>query len=170
MNQKPMPNEYGSYYGNYINLVPEGEILQILTEQTDWIRSFFDGISEEKSLFRYAENKWNIREILGHILDTERIFAYRALRISRNDVTALPGFEQDDYVPFSNHNNITLKNLAEEFSLLRKANIKLFESFTNEMRERSGTASGNLFSVKSLVYVIAGHPLHHIKVIKEKYL
>lgn len=170
MNTKPNVNEYAPYFGKYITLVPEGDIIEILSEQNNFMNNFFSGISEEKSTYRYEENKWSIREVLGHIIDTERIFAYRALRISRNDKTALPGFEQDDYVPYSNHANVSLKNLIEEFFLLRQANIKMLESFTDEMWIRTGTASGNPVSVKAAVYVLAGHPLHHINVIKERYL
>lgn len=170
MNTKPNVSEYAPYYGKYIGLVPDGNILDILVEQNEFINNFFSEISEEKSTYRYAEGKWSIREVLGHIIDTERIFAYRALRISRNDKTALPGFEQDDYVPNSNHANTSIKNLTEEFVLVRKANLKLFESFTDEMWMRTGTASGNPVSVKAAVYVLAGHPIHHINVIKERYL
>ncbi len=169
MNIKPNANEYGSYYERYILLVPDGNILDILSKQNDQVKVFFNEISEEISQYRYAEGKWSIREILGHIIDTERIFSYRALRISRNDKTALPGFEQDDYVPFSNHANTLLKNLVEEFFLLRKANLKLFASFTGEMWMRTGTASENPLSVKAAAYILAGHPLHHINVIKERY-
>lgn len=170
MIEKPTPNEYKAYYGNYIGLVPDGNVLEILSNQNEVIANLLGEISEEKSIYRYAENKWSIREVVGHIIDTERIFAYRALRISRNDKAVLAGFEQDDYVPNSNHNNILIKNLAEEFSLVRKANIKLFETFTDEMWLRTGTASGSTVSVRAAVYVIAGHPIHHINVLKEKYL
>lgn len=170
MNIRPNTSEYGSYYGRYINLVPDEDILDIMTKQNEILNAFFNKLTEEKSKYKYAEGKWNIREILGHIIDTERIFAYRALRISRNDKTALPGFEQDDYVPFSNHANTLLKNLSEEFFLLRKANLKLFESFTDEMWMRTGTASENPLSVKAAVYILAGHPMHHLNVIKERYL
>ncbi|MEW6654583.1 MAG: DinB family protein [Bacteroidota bacterium] len=170
MNTKPNVSEYAPYYGKYISLVPDGNILEILAGQNEFINNFFSGIEEEKSAYKYAEGKWSIREVLGHIIDTERIFAYRALRISRNDKTALPGFEQDDYVPYSNHDNTLLKNLTEEFVLVRKGNLKLLETFTDEMWIRTGTASGNTISVKAAVYVLAGHPIHHINVLKEKYL
>ena len=111
-----------------------------------------------------------IRELLGHIIDTERVFAYRALRFSRNDKTALPGFEQDDFVPNSNHDNVLLKDLVEEFTLVRKSNLKLFASFTDEMWLRIGTASENAMSVRAVAYNLAGHVIHHTNVLKEKYL
>ena len=170
MNSRPQANEYASYYGKYINLVPEGNILEILSDQIQSVEKLFSRITEEKSKFRYAEGKWSIRELLGHITDTERVFAYRALRFSRNDKTALPGFEQDDFVPNSNHDNVLLKNLVEEFILVRKSNIKLFESFTDEMWLRTGTASENTMSVRAVAFNLAGHLIHHTNVLKEKYL
>ena len=170
MNSRPQANEYASYYGKYINLVPEGNILEILSEQIQFVEKLFSKITEEKSKFRYAEGKWSIRELLGHITDTERVFVYRALRFSRNDKTALPGFEQDDFVPNSNHDNVLLKNLVEEFILVRKSNIKLFESFTDEMWLRTGTASENTMSVRAVAFNLAGHLIHHTNVLKEKYL
>ncbi|MDP2039180.1 MAG: DinB family protein [Ignavibacteria bacterium] len=170
MNSRPQANEYASYYGKYINLVPEGNILEILSDQIPSVEKLFSRITEEKSKFRYAEGKWSIRELLGHITDTERVFAYRALRFSRNDKTALPGFEQDDFVPNSNHDNVLLKDLVEEFILVRKSNIKLFESFTDEMWLRTGTASENTMSARAVAFNLAGHLIHHSNVLKEKYL
>lgn len=170
MNARPQANEYASYYGKYVNLVPEGNILEILSDQILSVEKLFSGITEEKSKFRYSEGKWSIRELLGHITDTERVFAYRALRFSRNDKTALPGFEQDDFVPNSNHTNVLLKDLVEEFVLVRKSNIKLFESFTDEMWLRTGTASENTMSARAVAFNLAGHLIHHSNVLKEKYL
>lgn len=170
MNSRPQASEYASYYGKYINLVPEGNILEILSDQILSVEKLFSAITEEKSKFRYEEGKWSIRELLGHITDTERVFAYRALRFSRNDKTSLPGFEQDDFVPNSNHDNVLLKNLVEEFILVRKSNIKLFELFTDEMWLRTGTASGNAMSARAVAFNLAGHLIHHSNVLKEKYL
>jgi hypothetical protein len=170
MNSRPQANEYASYYEKYVSLVPDGDILEILNEQITATQKIFGEISEEKSKFRYAEGKWSVRELLGHIIDTERVFAYRALRFSRNDKTALPGFEQDDFVPNSNHHNVLLKDLLEEFVFVRKSNIKLFSTFTKEMWSRIGTASENKMSVLALAYNLAGHVIHHSKVVKEKYL
>ncbi|MFA7420457.1 MAG: DinB family protein [Melioribacteraceae bacterium] len=170
MNSRPQTGEYAPYYRKYVNLVPEGSILKILNEQVSAAEKFFGEISEEKSKLRYAENKWSIREVLGHIIDTERIFAYRALRFSRNDKTTLPGFEQDDFVPNSNHDNTLLNDLVEEFILVRKANLKMFASFSDEMWIRIGIASENAMSVRALAYNLAGHFIHHIAVVEEKYL
>lgn len=170
MISRPLETEYAAYYGKYIGKVPQGDLIEILSQQIARAENIFGGITEEKSKYRYAEGKWSIREVLGHILDTERIFAYRALRISRNDKTALPGFEQDDFVPYSNHENILLKDILEEFLLVRKANLKMFESFNDEMWTRIGTASGNPVSVRAIAYILAGHFIHHAAVIEEKYL
>ena len=170
MNARPLANEYAAYYEKYVSRVPEGNILETLNEQITATQKVFGEISEEKSKFRYADGKWSIRELLGHIIDTERVFAYRALRFSRNDKTALPGFEQDDFVPNSNHDNVLLKDLVEEFTLVRKSNLKLFASFTEEMWLRIGTASENAMSVRAVAYNLAGHVIHHTNVLKEKYL
>lgn len=170
MISRPLETEYATYYDKYVSKVPQGDLIEILSAQIARAESIFGDITEEKSKYRYAEGKWSIREVLGHILDTERIFAYRALRISRNDKTALPGFEQDDFVPYSNHENILLKDILEEFLLVRKANLKMFESFNDEMWTRIGTASGNPVSVRAIAYILAGHFIHHTAVIEEKYL
>ncbi len=170
MNSRPQAGEYAPYYEKYISLVPEGNIIEILAEQITTAEKLFGEITEEKSKFRYSKDKWSIQEVLGHIIDTERIFAYRALRFSRNDKTALPGFEQDDFVPNSNQDNVLLKDLLEELLLVRKANLKMFASFSDEMWSRVGIACDNAMSVRALAYNLAGHLTHHISVIKEKYL
>jgi len=170
MISRPLKTEYAAYYDKYVSKVPQGDLMEILSAQLTSAENLFGGITEEKSKYRYAEGKWSIREVLGHIIDTERIFAYRALRFSRNDKTALPGFEQDDFVPNSNHDNTLLKDLLEEFILVRKANLKMFASFSYEMWTRIGIASENAMSVRALAYNLAGHFIHHVAVVEEKYL
>lgn len=167
---RPKPQEYAEYYNQYISKVPEGNILEILENQIELTKKLFSNINEEKSLFRYEENKWSIRELLGHVIDTERIFAYRILRFSRNDKTNLPSFEQNNYVPNSNHNNITLCKLLEEFYAVRKSNLLLFKSFSEEMWNRTGIANNNPATVNAFVYILAGHFIHHINIIEQKYL
>lgn len=166
---RPNSNELAAYYAKYIELVPEGNILEILQKQIDEMKETLYMVDEEKSKYRYAENKWSIREVIGHLLDGDRIFAYRALRFSRNDKTEIAGFDQNNYVPNSNHHNIPLKTIVEEFELVRKANILLFSSFTDEMWLRSGIANKNNVSVRAIVYIMAGHCKHHLNVIREKY-
>ena len=124
----------------------------------------------DKLTYRYAENKWTIKEILVHIMDDERIYAYRALRIARNDKTPLPGFEQDDYVPFSKANQRSLASILREYKTVRQATVSLFTSFNMEDLLRIGTANDHPVSVRALAWHIAGHELHHLNIIKERYL
>jgi len=167
---RPNENEYPVYYSNYINLVEDDNIISVLENQIDFVKEFFINISEEKSNFRYAEGKWTIKEVFGHVIDTERIFAYRALRISRNDKTPLPGYDQDLFVKNSNFKNVSLQNLVDEFISVRKSNLKMFKNFSSEMWLNIGTANEKLISVRAIAFILAGHLLHHLKVIEQKYM
>ena len=169
MLQKPQPNEYNEYYQGYIDLVKDTEILKTLEHQFQEFKTLLASIDEEKSNFRYETGKWSIKEVLGHLIDSERIFSYRALRIARNDNQPLPGFEQDDYIKNSNYDGVSFKHLAEEFALLRAANILMFVGFTDEMWPRKGTVDNKAVSVRALVYILAGHTQHHWNILKEKY-
>ncbi len=132
--------------------------------------AILSSLGERQGNYRYAPDKWSVKEVLGHVIDTERIFAYRALRIARNDKTPIEGFEQDDYVRAALSGNRTLAGLIEEFSAVRHAGLLLFRSFDPEAWVRKGIASQKEISVRALVYVIAGHELHHRKILQEKYL
>jgi hypothetical protein len=167
---RPNKTEYDEYYETYVSLVPETDILAALQKQQSDLQFFFTGISEEKGDFRYAENKWTIKELLGHIIDGERVFSYRALRISRNDQTPLPGFEENSYVANSNFKNQTLADLLEEFSLLRRANVILLRNLSDEAWSRTGIASDAKVSVRALAYIMVGHARHHLNILKERYL
>ena len=167
---RPNENEYPVYYSNYINLVEDDNIISVLENQIDFVKEFFINISEEKSNFRYAEGKWTIKEVFGHVIDTERIFAYRALRISRNDKTPLPGYDQDLFVKNSNFKNVSLQNLVDEFISVRKSNLMMFKNFSSEMWLNIGTANEKLISVRAIAFILAGHLLHHLKVIEQKYM
>ncbi len=168
--QRPNKNEYASYYETYISKVPEGNILDLLRQQVNAMQSYVQNIPEEKGLFKYAPDKWTIKEVLGHINDGERIFGYRALRFSRNDKNQLPGFEQDDFVKESNFNEIKLADMLDEFVKLREANIATFKNFSEAMWTRRGVASKNEMSVRAVPYIIYGHVQHHLNVLQEKYL
>lgn len=169
--EKPREGEYTPYAIMYIRLVPdEGLLLQYLKEHFEKTRELTLSLSEEKLLYRYAANKWTIKELLVHITDDERIYAYRALRFARGDKTQLPGFEQDDFVSYSNANNRPVRNILEELEAVRNATITLFESFDSAALSRKGIADNNPVTVRALGYHIAGHELHHINIIKEKYL
>ena len=169
--EKPHAGEYNPYAIMYIKLLPDdGLIIKHLEENFEVVKHFVSSIPEEKLLHRYAENKWTIKEILVHIMDDERIYAYRALRIGRNDKTPLPGFEQDDYVLYSKANERSLTEIFQEYATIRNATISLFNSFDNDALMRTGTANEHVVSVRALAYHIAGHELHHMNVIREKYL
>jgi hypothetical protein len=167
---RPAQNEYAEYYEKYTSKVPDGNIVEILENQIASTVNLLRGLSEEKALYRYAPDKWSIKEVLGHIIDAERIFAYRALRIARNDQTPLPGFEQDGYVPAGNFDARTLADLLDEFECVRRSTLYLFRNLSDEAWSRRGTASENEVSVRALAYITAGHELHHLSVVKEKYL
>jgi len=165
----PQSNEYAEYYGKYILLVKEGNILDTLENQLQNLTDLLSKIDDEKSNFRYAEGKWSVKEVLGHILDTERIFAYRALRISRNDKQPLLSFDENEYINQSNYGNISFKHVVNEFSLVRESNILMFKNFTDEMWLRIGTASNYQVSVRAVAYILVGHAEHHKNILIERY-
>ena len=167
---RPVPSEHGSYFGTYIHLVPEADIIDLLETQIEDTVRLLSSLSEEEAGFRYAPNKWSIKQVVGHLIDAERIFVYRALRFSRNEAVALPGFEQDDYVDAANFDQRTLHDLAEEFSAVRGATVCFFKGLTDAMMLRTGTASESTFSVRAVAYILAGHERHHIKILRERYL
>jgi DinB family protein len=163
-------NEYAPFYKNYITSLGDVTLLDILNDSLQEILETVKNLPEEKLVYRYAEGKWTIKELIQHIIDAERVLSYRALRFSRNDITDLHGFNEDWYVDNSNGNDRNFSDLLHELSLIRKASISLFSSFSNEMLTMSGSANGSLMSVRALGFVIAGHQMHHLKIIKEKYL
>jgi len=162
-------DEFPAFYATYIDTV-FGDVMHVLNEQITSFPAFLDAIPAGRSEYAYAEGKWTIKEVVGHILDTERIMAYRALRFARNDTKALPGFEQEDFVLNARFNERSLASLAEEFVLLRKANVALFDTFNETELGRRGLASERLISVRAFLYIIAGHLNHHRNIIKERYL
>jgi uncharacterized damage-inducible protein DinB len=166
----PAPTEYEGHFGRYIALTNTQDLLPALEADNENFAAFIRSIPNDKLDYRYAAGKWTIREMITHITDTERIFAYRALRFARNDKTALPGFEENDYVPESNATNRTIESLLAEYSIVRQATIALLQSLTPEMLLRQGTASSYSISVRALGYTILGHTLHHQQVISERYL
>lgn len=165
----PQPGEYQEYYGRYISLIQGNDILSTLDRQRSETVQFLSGRSDADGNFRYAPEKWSAKEVLGHVNDTERVFAYRALRISRADATPLAGFEQDDYVrngPFANR---PLADLIEDYIAVRRATLSLLRNLDEPAWERRGTANKNEVTVRALAYIIAGHELHHRRILEEKY-
>jgi uncharacterized damage-inducible protein DinB len=169
--EKPIEGEYAPYTLMYIGLLPDdGLVLKYLEENLKATKDFILSLPEEKLLYRYADGKWTIKEILVHLIDDERIYSYRALRFARNDKTELPGFEQDDYTIHSGANERELEDILKEFTTVRRATISLFEGFDSKALLRAGIASGNIMSVRAAAYHIAGHEMRHINIIKERYL
>ncbi len=168
--RKPVAGDYAPYYERYVSAAETDDILACLISQKTAILAFLRDIVWEKWELAYDADKWTLAEVVIHTIDTERIFAYRALRIARGDNTPLPGFEQDDYVPNSGANSRTPASIVDEFEAVREATIHLFKNFTDDMWERRGTASNAEVTVPALAYIIAGHWEHHLKVIRERYL
>ena len=167
---KPQPGEYAPYAIMYIDLLPDdGQVLKSLHNQLETTRAFIRSFPAEKLSTPCAPGEWTIKEILVHVSDSERIFAYRALRFARGDTTELSGFEQDDYVPESRANERDIESILEEYTAVRLATCTLFESFGEDMYTRTGTASENRVSIRALAYIIAGHELHHMNSIRENY-
>jgi DinB superfamily len=168
---KPSPGDYNPYYNTYISeLLNEDDIVKFLNKQKEETISFLGSIPADKAAYSYAPGKWTIKEVVGHIIDTERIMAYRALCIARNEKIPLPGFEQDDYVNEAGFKNRKFDNLIDEFKKVREANLLLFNSFSDDMLRRRGVASNSEVTVLALLYIIAGHARHHVKILRDKYL
>jgi hypothetical protein len=167
---KPSPSDLSGYYQTYLHYVPEDDLLQALKEQKTVIENFVSGISPDKETFRYADGKWMLKEVIGHLCDTERILSYRALRIARNDQTPLPGFDENHYIPNSNYKDRTLKNISGEFLAVREASILLFQNMNEKMLDRKGIASDSDVTVRGILFFLVAHARHHMNVIRERYL
>jgi hypothetical protein len=165
----PQPSEYAAYYGRYIALVQGHDILTTLDEQRRQTVLLLSCRTDEEGDFRYAPGKWTAKEVLGHLCDTERVFAYRALRIARADQTPMEGFEQDDYVRNGPFANAPISDLVEDYIAVRRATISLLRSLDETVWQRRGVANKNEVTVRALAYIIAGHELHHRKMLEEKY-
>ena len=168
--EPPKANEYAAFYANYITKVGEENVLEVLLDSQKSTKRLFSKISERKGNYRYADDKWSIKEVLGHIIDVERIMVYRALRFYRKDKHELAGFNDEEYVTNANYGDRKLSDMLKEFETVRQATLTLFESFETEKLNRAGMASGYLMSVKALMYVVAGHEIHHISVLNDRYL
>ncbi|TAG99920.1 MAG: DinB family protein [Sphingobacteriales bacterium] len=167
---QPSSNEYAPFYQPYISLVGNMDINRKLKNQLNTIDDFFVDIPEEKQDFAYAEGKWTIKQIVAHLIDTERVMVYRAMRFSKNDPTELQGFDQDAYVANTNIDALSYNDLVDEFLVLRQAHLFFFKSLKDADCKKKGIANGHSVSVGALLYIIAGHAEHHINIIKERYL
>jgi uncharacterized damage-inducible protein DinB len=162
--------EYAPFYATYIEKATNVDMLEELEICLHEFIKFVQNIPMDKFDYRYAEGKWTIKEIIQHIIDTERIFSYRALRISRNDTTALPGFDENEYVANTNAKERHLQSLLTELSLVRQCTLALFKSFSSAQLERVGVASNSAISVRAIGFILIGHQKHHQKIFEERYL
>lgn len=167
---RPQPDEYAPYYGTYVDLVPNGNVLNLLGSEHRKTQLLLEELEEAQGHYRYAEGKWSINELLVHMIDTEQIMAYRALRFARNDQQELPGFDQDEYIKAIDSQAYQLGQLTEDWAVLRQFSIRMFSHFRNEDLIKVGVASGQPCSVRALACIILGHELHHRKVLVERYL
>jgi uncharacterized damage-inducible protein DinB len=167
---RPPATEYAQSYASYVALVPEDEILGTIEHQSSVTQKLLASLDESKAAYRYAEAKWSVKQVLGHVIDSERIFAYRALAIARGETQPLPGYDENDYVRHADFDSWRLGDLSEHYALVRRATIVLFRNFPEEAWERRGTASDYSVTTRALAWIIVGHERHHVKVLRERYL
>ena len=165
-----LDSEYDEYTAYYINLIPDGDLVQLMESQFRATTDFFKAIPSKKHDFTYAPEKWTVKEVLRHIIDTERIFTYRALRFARNDQTSLPGFEVENYVQPAHVGSRTMDDLLLEFQLNKEANIVFVKSLDDEMLKRGGIASDHFITTRAMLFKLVGHEIHHCRIIAERYL
>lgn len=166
---KPTPGDYPVYFQRYIDQVREDDLMTAFHDQAPKIGNFLSSLNEERSSYAYAEGKWTLRELLQHVIDTERIFNYRALCIARNEKVSLPGFDEDQYAAYSNANSRTWQRLAEELLVVRQGTESLFSSFSQEALSSIGTSNGKPVSVAAIGFITIGHIYHHIQIVNERY-
>ena len=170
MNQRPTTAEYAPYYETYVSKVEGSNIVEILSNQLTTTLPFLKEITEAQWAFSYGPGKWTLKESWVHVIDAERVFAYRALRVARGDKTPLPGFNQDDFVPYSGANERNSASIIEEYAIVRQASLALFKTLTDPMWSQFGTASNQPVSPRGLAFIIAGHENHHLEITKSRYL
>lgn len=167
---RPAPTEYAQPYAGYVANVPETDILTAIEQQSVETQKLLASLDETKAAYRYAEGKWSVKEVIGHFIDSERIFAYRALAIARGETQPLPGFEETDYVRNASFDSWKLGDLAEHYALVRRANIVLLHNLPDQAWTRQGIASDYPITVRAIAWIIVGHERHHVKVLRERYL
>lgn len=170
MNKRPEPCEYASFYGGYVSSVEGTDIIAVIEAQIAEIEHLFSGVDDIAGRAAYAPGKWTLKEVISHLIDGERVFSYRLLRISRGDRTPIAGFDQDPYVAESGANDVSVADLVAELTLLRRANIHLLKNLKPEAWSRMGTASDAAISVRALAYILAGHIAHHLGIVRDRYL
>jgi DinB superfamily len=166
---RPGEGEFAPFYAGYVSLVPETDIIQVLEGQAADVRQRTRAFIPTREAFRYADGKWSVREVLGHVTDAERVFGFRAFSFSRGDENPLPGFDENDYVARSGFDRCSLADLVQEFGQLREANLTVLRRLDDDGWRRTGTASGKPVSVRALAYVMAGHVRHHLHILNTRY-
>jgi uncharacterized damage-inducible protein DinB len=167
--QRPTEAEYATFYARYVALVPETDVVGVLEHEIDEIRRLLASVSPGKESYRYAEGKWSIRQVLGHLVDAERVFGYRAFCFSRGEQAALPSFDENQYVAAAGSDATPLRELCDELALVRESNLAFLRRLEPREWARVGTASGQPVSVRALAWIMAGHPRHHVQVLRERY-
>jgi len=167
---RPLSNEYPEYYGRYVSLVPDGDIADTLRKQRTETMTLLSRISDESAGRSYAPGKWTLKEVLGHLSDTERVMSFRMLAIARSETTPLPGFDQDIYVSSANFNQLTWAQLQADFDTVRSATLSLIATIDDVASIRHGTVWNSSVSARAISYIIAGHELHHLAVVRDKYM
>ena len=167
--ERPTETEYATFYRGYVALVPETDIVGVLETQAEEIRRLLATVSPEKETYRYAEGKWSIRQVLGHLVDAERVFGYRAFCFSRGEQAPLPSFDESQYVDAARSDSVPLRELVEELALVRQANLVVLRRLDAREWAHVGTASGKPVSVRALAWIMAGHPRHHLQILRDRY-
>lgn len=167
---RPQSNEFVPYYSKYVDRVPEEDVIAALEQQIETTRAALAPLSELQAMHRYEPDKWSVKEVVGHMVDVERVFAYRALSIARGEQKNLPDFDQNEYMKVAGFDTRSLADLVDEFTELRRADVRMFRALAPEAWSRIGTASDARISVRALAYVLVGHERHHLEVIRERYL
>jgi hypothetical protein len=169
MTQRPTQTEYAPFYAGYVALVPESDVLAVLGGQVEEIRRLLSSVAAGRETHRYAEGKWSIRQVLGHLVDAERVFGHRAFCFSRGEQAALPSFDENGYVAAARSDQVPLRELLDELALVRQANLCVLRRLDSREWALAGTASGKPVSVRALAWIMAGHPRHHLNVLRERY-
>ena len=165
----PDPAEYAPYYANYVGNVTEDDVVAALEAQARETAALLARVDDDKAAYRYAPEKWSVKQIVGHVTDAERIFAYRALAVARGDKNSLPGFDENDYVSNADFDRRSMRELAEEYAAARQATLAMFRGFSDEAWQRRGTANNVGVTTRALAHIVLGHERHHLKVLRERY-
>lgn len=167
---RPAENDYGPFYAEYVSLVPEDDVLSAIEKQSSETQRLLSSLDDARAMYRYAEGKWSVKEVIGHLTDAERVFGYRAMCIARGEQQSLPGFDENDYMVHANFDAWRLGDLAECYALVRRANIVMFRNLTEDAWARRGVANEHEITVRAIAYIIVGHERHHANVLRERYL